>query len=230
MKNCHPDTQSKKCSVKKPFLLLTSTSGIWGKMLFSRWSLKGPFLHLCKKCSTVVYYSLYTTDFFYTILSFFFGLGYCCRPSLRSFSSPSDPASLEMQPILQLAQLGIHPEEPKLTRVSGATSLFLEESLQPLFEFNLLICYFTKLSHAWSKVGHCQLLQSQAWRLSSYTYFPSGFSTNFSGTWKGIHLCESRDSRMGLDTAQSQLGHSCVTEGSLLSTATTEVTCWEFCL
>lgn len=153
-------------------------------------------------------------------------------------SPPSDPASLEKQHILQLAQPAIHPRKPKFSGVSSATSLFLGQSLDPLSVFNLFICHLTNSSHTWNKVGHCQLLKSQAQRVSSYTCFPSRFLNKFQTEALEsitVHVSQetstgSAGSRMGLDTAHRQLGHKCVTEGSLLSTATTEVTCWEFCL
>lgn len=113
------------------------------------------------------------------------------------FSPPSDLASLENPSTLQLAQPAIHPGEPKFTRVSSATSLFLEESLQPLFVFNLFICHLANLSQTWKKVGHCQLLQSQAWKVSSYTCFPPGFLNKFqTEALESTSICMSQETSM----------------------------------
>lgn len=196
---------------------------------------KRSFPSLSKKCSTVVYYSLYVIDFFYTLPSFL-GWVTVAGQVWSLFSPPSDPASLENQPILQPAQPAIHPGEPKFPGVSSAPSLFLEESLHPLFLFNLFMCPLTNSSHPWNKVGHCQLLQSQGWTVSSYTCFPSGFPNKFltEALERALSIRVSQEtstgnagSRMGQDTAHR---HKCVTEGSLLSTATTGLTCWELCL
>lgn len=45
----------------------------------------------------------------------------------------------------------------------------------------------------WNRVSHSQLLQSQAWRVRSYTFsFRLSQQISNRGTWKCIHLCESR--------------------------------------
>lgn len=69
-------------------------------------------------------------------------------------------------------------------------------------------------------VGHCQLLRSGAWEVSSYTCFPSGFLNKFQRHlkvypvgwvnrpwWTAPSACT--DSRMGLDSAPaSSMGRS----------------------